>query len=370
MTVAGHIALRGVKVHNLKSVDLDIPRQQLIVLCGVSGSGKSSLAIDTLYAEGQRRYIESFSAYTRQFLERLEKPEAERIDGLPPAIAVTGRTTGRSSRATVGTATDATDYLRLLMAKIGHIFCRRCRKEVRRDTPQSVAETLAALPAGTRYLLAFAPEGLEPGGLAAAAAALREEGFVRMIAAGRVVELDAVIAAAKAQQASGAEHSGTRYSVLGTRYSGTGYSVDSRQYPVLSTQAAIPKAWRSRSPAHTSWSIGSPSAGPARSGSAIRWRPPSPRATASAAPSSSSPARRKGTVPFSPDENPSSARVSRPRHSPTEGLRDRGDLRSAVWLGRRPATTRKPATTRGRRSAVSSQRSAVSSQHSASGASR
>ncbi len=90
MSVAGHISLRGVAVHNLKSIDLDIPHRKLVVLCGLSGSGKSSLALDTLYAEGQRRYIESFSAYTRQFLDRLEKPEAERIDGIPPAIAVTG----------------------------------------------------------------------------------------------------------------------------------------------------------------------------------------------------------------------------------------------------------------------------------------
>ena len=104
---AGPIVLRGVKVHNLKSIDLDIPQGKLIVLCGLSGSGKSSLALDTLYAEGQRRYIESFSAYTRQFLQRLEKPEAERIDGIPPAIAVTGKNTSRSSRSTVGTATEA-----------------------------------------------------------------------------------------------------------------------------------------------------------------------------------------------------------------------------------------------------------------------
>ena len=90
MSVAGHISLRGVAVHNLKSIDVDIPHRKLVVLCGLSGSGKSSLALDTLYAEGQRRYIESFSAYTRQFLDRLEKPEAERIDGIPPAIAVTG----------------------------------------------------------------------------------------------------------------------------------------------------------------------------------------------------------------------------------------------------------------------------------------
>jgi excinuclease ABC subunit A len=187
---AGSIALRGVKVHNLKAIDLDIPLGKLIVLCGLSGSGKSSLALDTLYAEGQRRYIESFSAYTRQFLERLEKPEAQRIDNIPPAIAVTGRHAGRSSRSTVGTATEVSDHLRLLLAKIGHVFCRNCGHEVRCDTPESTAESLAALPPGKRYMIAFAqdlPQGADP---AVARSALREEGFVRAIVAGRMVNLD------------------------------------------------------------------------------------------------------------------------------------------------------------------------------------
>ena len=147
-SVAGHIALRGVRVHNLRSIDLDIPHRKLIVLCGLSGSGKSSLALDTLYAEGQRRYIESFSAYTRQFLQRLEKPEAERIDGIPPAIAVTSKNTSRSSRSTVGTATETSDYLRLLFAKIGHVFCLKCGREVRRDSPQNAAESLGPVALG------------------------------------------------------------------------------------------------------------------------------------------------------------------------------------------------------------------------------
>ena len=123
---ARSITLRGVAVHNLKEIDLDIPRRKLVVLCGLSGSGKTSLALDTLYAEGQRRYIDSFSAYTRQFLERLEKPAAERIDGIPPAIAVTHKNTSRSNRSTVGTATETSDYLRLLFAKIGQLFCTKC----------------------------------------------------------------------------------------------------------------------------------------------------------------------------------------------------------------------------------------------------
>src|SRR5438477_13192434 len=107
------IELRGVAVNNLRHVDLDLPHRQLIVFCGVSGSGKSSLALDTLYAEGQRRYIETFSAYTRQFFERLERPAADKISGIPPAIAVTHKSAHTSSRGTVGTATEATDYLRL-----------------------------------------------------------------------------------------------------------------------------------------------------------------------------------------------------------------------------------------------------------------
>src|SRR5436190_8455857 len=151
------IELRGVEVHNLKRVDLDIPHRELVVLCGVSGSGKTSLAVDTLYAEGQRRYIESFSAYTRQFLDRLEKPAAERIDGIPPAIAVTRKNTSRSNRSTVGTVTETADYLRLLFARLGQIICRNCGQEVRRDTPTAAAQAIQALPSGARLMITFAP---------------------------------------------------------------------------------------------------------------------------------------------------------------------------------------------------------------------
>ncbi|MCY2992926.1 MAG: excinuclease ABC subunit UvrA [Planctomycetota bacterium] len=186
---AKYIQLRGVEVHNLKSVDLDLPLRQLIVFCGVSGSGKTSLALDTLYAEGQRRYIESFSAYTRQFLERLEKPACERIDGIPPAIAVTRKHGTRSNRSTIGSVTETADYLRLLFAKIGHVFCQGCGREVRRDTPQTVAQRLDELAAGTRGMLTFplclSPED-EP---AMAVGKLKEAGFVRVVVGHQTVNL-------------------------------------------------------------------------------------------------------------------------------------------------------------------------------------
>ncbi len=186
---ASHIELRGVEVHNLKQVDLDIPHHKLVVICGVSGSGKTSLALDTLYAEGQRRYIESFSAYTRQFLERLDKPAAERIEGIPPSIAVTHQSPTRSSRATVGTATETVDYLRLLFAKIGKTYCQRCGKTVRRDTPDSVARTLGSLAQGVRYMVTFPIQFSDAADGADLAARLQEDGFVRVLAGTTTVHL-------------------------------------------------------------------------------------------------------------------------------------------------------------------------------------
>ncbi len=179
----GFISLRGVEVHNLKSIDLEIPHRKLIVFCGLSGSGKTSLALDTLYAEGQRRYIETFSAYTRQFLQRLERPTAQRIAGIPPAVAVTPKADNRSSRSTVGMATETNEYLRLLFAKIGRVICQTCGHEVRRESPQSAAESLAGLATGTRFLVAFPIQSFDP-------ALLRESGFTRLIASDRFIDLN------------------------------------------------------------------------------------------------------------------------------------------------------------------------------------
>ena len=148
--VRGHIVVRGARTHNLKNVDLSSRQRSLIVITGVSGSGKSSLAFDTIYAEGQRRYVESLSAYARQFLERMEKPDVDRIDGICPAIAIRQKNSIRNPRSTVGTTTEIHDYMRLLFARVGRTFCRNCGQEVVRETAEVVAAQLGALPRRAR----------------------------------------------------------------------------------------------------------------------------------------------------------------------------------------------------------------------------
>jgi excinuclease ABC subunit A len=152
---AGAIVVRGARTHNLKNVDVTLPAGRLIVVTGVSGSGKSSLAFDTVYAEGQRRYVESLSAYARQFLERMEKPDVDRIDGICPSIAIRQKNTIRNPRSTVGTVTEIHDYMRLLFARVGRTFCRQCGQPVIRETAEVVATRLLALPEGTRIILGF-----------------------------------------------------------------------------------------------------------------------------------------------------------------------------------------------------------------------
>ena len=151
----GHIVISGARTHNLKGIDLSLPSNQLIVVTGVSGSGKSSLAFDTIYAEGQRRYVESLSAYARQFLERMEKPDVDRIDGIAPAIAIRQKNSVRNPRSTVGTTTEINDYLRLLWARIGRTVCRKCGRDVIRETAEVAAKQLSELNEGTRLLLGF-----------------------------------------------------------------------------------------------------------------------------------------------------------------------------------------------------------------------
>jgi excinuclease ABC subunit A len=190
------IQLNGVRVHNLKSIDVRIPLHRLVVVTGVSGSGKSSLAFDALYAEGQRRYIESFSPYSRQFLERLDKPDADRIDNLPPAVALRQNSVAPGKRSTVATATELYDYLRLLFAKIGRIIDPATGEEIRRHSPQSVAEQIARLAEGRKLLVAFPvsafPEanGVEqPSSKDRLIDTVLERGFTRAITEGCLVNL-------------------------------------------------------------------------------------------------------------------------------------------------------------------------------------
>ena len=226
----GALVVRGARTHNLKGVDVTIPHRKLVVFTGVSGSGKSSLAFDTIYAEGQRRYVESLSAYARQFLERMEKPDVDSIDGISPAIAIRQKNSIRNPRSTVGTTTEIHDYLRLLWARVGRTICRQCGREVERESPELVAAELERLPEGTRLLVGFdAPtvsvrlgetadeepasatgedlpfdeppaeafhepepivEGVGGDPLAATLDALRRRGFGRLLVEGRAVTLD------------------------------------------------------------------------------------------------------------------------------------------------------------------------------------
>ena len=149
------IVVRGARVHNLKNIDFEIPHNTMTVVTGVSGSGKSSLAFDTIYAEGQRRYVESLSAYARQFLERIEKPDVDLIDGIAPAVAIRQKNTTRNPRSTVATATEIYDYLRLLFARIGRTYCLQCGQEVKKDTVDEVADRILALGEGTRLNVLF-----------------------------------------------------------------------------------------------------------------------------------------------------------------------------------------------------------------------
>jgi len=148
------IVVRGAAQQNLQSVDLSIPRDKMSVFCGPSGSGKTSLAMDTLYAEGQRRYVESLSAYARQFLGQMPKPKLEHISGLSPAIAIEQKTVGATPRSTVGTVTEIYDYLRVLFARLGQMFCPDCRQPVIRQTTDQIIDRVMALPSGTRLYIA------------------------------------------------------------------------------------------------------------------------------------------------------------------------------------------------------------------------
>jgi excinuclease ABC subunit A len=193
------IVIRGARQHNLKNLDLDLPRRSVIVVTGPSGSGKSSLAFDTVYAEGQRRYVESLSTYAKQFLDRMEKPDVDRVDGISPAVAIEQRNPTKTSRSTVGTATEVYDYLRLLWARVGRTYCPGaghgpCGREIRPDTVQSAADAVLRLPAGSRLMVGFPLPRSARLTHALVLENLRALGFVRVLADGRELHLDDVAA--------------------------------------------------------------------------------------------------------------------------------------------------------------------------------
>src|SRR5579859_7677883 len=183
------ITIRGAREHNLKNVTLSIPRDKLVVFTGLSGSGKSSLAFDTIYAEGQRRYVESLSAYARQFLEQMSKPDVDVIEGLSPAISIEQKTAGRNPRSTVGTVTEIYDYLRLLYARVGVPYCYKCGKPIQSQTTPQMVDAILELPEGSRiHLLAPVIRGRK-GEYRKELAEWAKQGFVRVKVDGEVREL-------------------------------------------------------------------------------------------------------------------------------------------------------------------------------------
>ena len=185
-----NLVIRGARMHNLKNVDVIVPRNKLVVFTGLSGSGKSSLAFDTIYAEGQRRYVESLSSYARQFLGQMEKPDVDAIEGLSPAISIDQKTTSRNPRSTVGTVTEIHDYLRLLWARIGIPHCPKCGREIRQQTVDQMVDAVQRYPEGTRMqVLAPIIRG-KKGEHQKLLEDARRSGFVRVRIDGEIYDLD------------------------------------------------------------------------------------------------------------------------------------------------------------------------------------
>jgi excinuclease ABC A subunit len=184
------IVVRGAREHNLKNIDVEMPRDRLIVITGLSGSGKSSLAFDTIYAEGQRRYVESLSAYARQFLGQMEKPDVDQIDGLSPAISIDQKGASRNPRSTVGTVTEIYDYLRLLFARIGRMHCPVCGREIERQTVEQMVDQVYRLPEGTRVMLMAPLVRDRKGEHEKLLAGAKQAGFVRVRVDGELRDLD------------------------------------------------------------------------------------------------------------------------------------------------------------------------------------
>src|SRR5438874_4247930 len=183
------ISIRGARAHNLKNIDVTIPRDKLVVITGLSGSGKSSLAFNTIFAEGQRRYVESLSTYARQFLESMEKPDVDSIDGLSPALAIGQKGTTQNPRSTVGTVTEIYDYLRLLYARIGHPHCSKCGREISQQTVQQMVDAVLKLPGGSRIMLLAPLVKEHQGAYEPLFDEMRRSGYVRVRVDGKIADL-------------------------------------------------------------------------------------------------------------------------------------------------------------------------------------
>src|SRR5579864_6822146 len=183
------IVVRGAREHNLKNIDIDIPRDQLVVITGLSGSGKSTLAFDTVYAEGQRKYIESLSAYARQFLDQLQKPDLEEIEGLPPTIAIEQRSSSSNPRSTVATTTEIYDYLRVLFARAGIPHCWICGRPIRSQTPSQIVDAVMKYPSGTKVMILSPLIRGQKGEHRDIFGAIHKQGFVRARVDGQIHEL-------------------------------------------------------------------------------------------------------------------------------------------------------------------------------------
>jgi excinuclease ABC subunit A len=194
------IIIQGARQHNLKNIDLELPRNKLVVITGLSGSGKSTLAFDTLYAEGQRRYVESLSTYARQFLERMEKPDVDHIEGLSPAISIEQKSASHNPRSTVGTVTEIYDYLRLLFARIGTPHCYKCGKPITSQSIDQIADQVMGLSGESKIIILAPIVTDQKGGLEKRIKQLRKEGFARIRVDGKIYEIEDMAAVDKNQK--------------------------------------------------------------------------------------------------------------------------------------------------------------------------
>ena len=191
------ITVRGARQHNLKNVNVEIPRDRLTVITGLSGSGKSSLAFDTIYAEGQRRYVESLSAYARQFLDQLERPDVDSVEGLSPAISIEQKTVSRSPRSTVGTVTEVYDYLRLLFSSVGQPHCHICGASITRQSVEQIVQSVLALPEGERVMILAPLVRGRKGEFRKELEKLVKDGFLRARVDGELVSTNDAISRSK-----------------------------------------------------------------------------------------------------------------------------------------------------------------------------